>query len=518
MAELGLILDNSPVPMTLSLTVTLPFSIVLGVLVVVFLALRWYQMRSPELDAIPTIGYSTSALSYFSTVKFFFNGRKMVQEGYEKYKPGLFKIPTLDTWTVVAVGHQYVDDILKAPDSVLSFDQAIYRMLQLKYTMGKELEEDAYHISVIRSQLTRNLGVLFDNMRDELVAAFEDMIPAREEWVKVPFLPTIEKIVCRTSNRIFIGVDACRNKDYLRLNIEFTMGVLKTAAILNLFPEFLKPILAPLIVKLPSHTKRQMKYIKHIIEERRQKLEELGEDWEDKPNDMLMWLMSEAKGEEQKLDHLARRLLAVNLAAIHTTSLSFTQAVYRLAANPEYMLPMREEVEAVVAAEGWSKAALQKMRRVDSFLREAQRCDGISLLSLRRIALQPFTFSNGVTVPAGTRVACASTSTHCDGAHYARADTFDGFRFVDSNDDGHTCEVATQQMVVTQTKYLPFSHGRHACPGRFFAANELKAMLAHIVVTYDVKFEDGKGFPPKTYLGEGILPRKADVLFRKRQA
>ena len=31
-------------------------------------------------------------------------------------------------------------------------------------------------------------------------------------------------------------------------------------------------------------------------------------------------------------------------------------------------------------------------------------------------------------------------------------------------------------------------------PGRFFAVNEIKALIAHIVATYDVKFEEGKGF------------------------
>ena len=67
-------------------------------------------------------------------------------------------------------------------------------------------------------------------------------------------------------------------------------------------------------------------------------MEEFGEDWDDKPvrrsallnvnvvinaeeqNDMLMWLMSEAKGVERSLEGVARRLLTVNFASIHTTS------------------------------------------------------------------------------------------------------------------------------------------------------------------------------------------------------
>lgn len=56
---------------------------------------------------------------------------------------------------------------------------------------------------------------------------------------------------------------------------------------------------------------------------------------------------------------------------------SFAYALFTLAANPEFIQPMREEVDKVVAEDGWSKAAMQKMRKVDSFLRECQRMYGL---------------------------------------------------------------------------------------------------------------------------------------------
>ncbi|KAI0059480.1 cytochrome P450 [Artomyces pyxidatus] len=497
------------------------------------MVILWHRTRVPELDIIPTIGYSAPLLSYVTAIKFLFRSFEMMQEGYEKYKPGLFKIAMLNSWTIVATGHEFIDDIRKAPDNVLSFDEATYRVrlseimhletclnrcfqsLQVKYTLGDEVHHDPYHIPIIRSQLTRNLGKLFADVRDELVAAFNDQIPVQDDWVKVPITTAIQQIVCRTSNRIFVGTPACRNEDYQRLNIDFTVDVVKDAIVINLFPDFLKPFIAPLVTQLPSHIKRQMKHLNPIIEERRQKLAEFGDDWEDKPNDMLMWFMSEAKGEEQTFENLARRVLTLNFAAIHTSSLSFTHAIYHLAANPEYIQPMRDEVEAVVAAEGWTKASLQKMRKVDSFLRESQRFNGLGLVTMARLVLQPFTFSNGVTVPAGTTVVAASSATHHDTANYENAEVFDGFRFADLRDEDG--EGLKHQMVSTQTDYLAFGHGRHACPGRFFAANELKAMLAHVVVTYDVKFEDGKGFPPNKFIGEALIPGTSDVLFRKRQ-
>jgi hypothetical protein len=55
-------------------------------------------------------------------------------------------------------------------------------------------------------------------------------------------------------------------------------------------------------------------------------------------------------------------------------------------------------------------------------------------------------------------------------------------------------------------------------PGRFFAANEMKTLLAHILVTYDVKFENEGVRPENQCFSTYILPNsKAKVMIRKRQ-
>lgn len=55
-------------------------------------------------------------------------------------------------------------------------------------------------------------------------------------------------------------------------------------------------------------------------------------------------------------------------------------------------------------------------------------------------------------------------------------------------------------------------------PGRFFAAIKLKAMLAHIVLTYDIRMEDDGVRPENQWFGLFCRPNtKAEVLFRRRQ-
>jgi cytochrome P450 len=54
---------------------------------------------------------------------------------------------------------------------------------------------------------------------------------------------------------------------------------------------------------------------------------------------------------------------------------TLAQVFYRLVDNPDYVEPLRQEVEAVLAEEGWTKAGIDKMYKIDSFIRETQRLD-----------------------------------------------------------------------------------------------------------------------------------------------
>ena len=58
---------------------------------------------------------------------------------------------------------------------------------------------------------------------------------------------------------------------------------------------------------------------------------------------------------------------------------AITSVLYRLLSNPEYVEPLRHEVETVVAEEGWTKAAMDKMHKIDSFVRECMRTHSIGI-------------------------------------------------------------------------------------------------------------------------------------------
>lgn len=69
---------------------------------------------------------------------------------------------------------------------------------------------------------------------------------------------------------------------------------------------------------------------------------------------------------------------------------------------------------------------------------------------------------------------------------------FDGFRhYRERKNAGTPGAQARTQFVAANEDNMVFGYGRHACPGRFFAANEIKMILARLLLDYDIGMPGG---------------------------
>ena len=128
----------------------------------------------------------------------------------------------------------------------------------------------------------------------------------------------------------------------------------------------------------------------------------------------------------------------MTLTSVKTT----TNALFDLAAHQKYVEPLREEVEAAVSALGWTKEAMARMVKLDSFLKESSRLQGVGVgtfsvkipferrlsfvsVSLTRKVLKDLPLSNGVVVPAGCTLGVASYPIHRNPVSHFRCGGFD---------------------------------------------------------------------------------------------
>ncbi len=132
-----------------------------------------------------------------------------------------------------------------------------------------------------------------------------------------------------------------------------------------------------------------------------------------------------------------------------------------------------------------------------------------------RLVKEGFTLSDGTTLKKGQKLGV--TSTHFrDAANHENPDKWDPYRFVRMRDDPERQNAA--HLVSTTPEHNAFGHGQHACPGRFFAANEIKVALLGILIKYD--FELPEKVDPQVY--ENGLTLVSDPMaalrFRRREA
>ncbi|KAI1786992.1 cytochrome P450 [Ganoderma leucocontextum] len=451
---------------------------------IVIYAVRWY---TNPLNSIPTVGGSSlPGLSYLTAWHTVHNCREILQDGYRKYPDSVFKIAMFDCWVVIAAGRNMVEELRKRPEE-LSASLGLGEVVQARYLRDPQVLSDTYHVRVVKEKLTgRTLQHILPDVMDEIPVAVGGLITTDGNgWTSVEVIPAMQNIIVQANNRAFVGLPLCRNETYIRLAMDFEEHNKKWGAILGLVPDFIRLAIAPFINEIKHDTSRAVALLRPMIEERMKALADFGEGWNDKPNDVLQFLLDKAIPKGETLHVIAHRLLIVNLAATGSPSQTATHVLYHLAENPDLLQPLREEIEANTSVYGWTNTAMGNMWKLDSILRETLRYHGIALVSVLRKATKDIVLSDGTRVPKGTLVQAAAYPLHRDDSYLENANVFDPFRYARMRSvEGESLK---HQPSTTSQEYIPFGHGQHAwCVRSSLSASQQDAGLTATPIVHSL--------------------------------
>ncbi|KAK7746226.1 hypothetical protein SLS62_009442 [Diatrype stigma] len=319
------------------------------------------------------------------------------------------------------------------------------------------------------------------------------MIPTRD------ILPA----VTRVSTRVFMGEEGCRDARWLKASAAYAEVGFQTVDELRTWPRFLRPWVhwyLPSCNRLRARLDEARSAIQVHIDKRNALKAAAIAKGEPVPkfDDAIEWAVME----DPRSDPAVTQIV-LSLVAIHTTTDLVQQTMMRIAQNPELFGALREEVIRVLGAQGLKKTALYELKLMDSVLKETQRLKPVLLTPMRRQATQDIKLSDGTTIRKGQKV--ITDATHMwSAAHYgADAGQFDGARFLRLRQAGG--RERQGQLVSTSAEHLGFGHGHYACPGRFFAANEIKILLCHLLLKYDWELAPGSEHPRATPNGFFIV-------------
>lgn len=120
-----------------------------------------------------------------------------------------------------------------------------------------------------------------------------------------------------------------------------------------------------------------------------------------------------------------------------------------------------------------------------------------------------------------TAAATAAIATDPD-TFSANSNLFDGHRFFRLRESNKASESAFKMGMATEDS-LGFGLGSQACPGRFFAVNQMKLMLSKFLTSWDltleksgIKYEGGR--PKYEYYDFSVVaPTQFGMRLRKRE-
>ncbi|OJJ01767.1 hypothetical protein ASPVEDRAFT_150556 [Aspergillus versicolor CBS 583.65] len=476
-----------------------------------------YHQRTPA-NVLPVrfpAVYLPLISSWIAAARFMRDPSGSLREAMAQSKNGLLRIATLQGEFILVTDRHKVAEYLRAPDTVLNAQDGSNDQQQIPFTMGYGVGHRTYHTAVVRGPVTQKIVPNTPMMLDEASRAFDDLIGAPDEETPIPLYGVIAMTVARIANRIYVGTELCRNQEFLRNATDYAEAVVLSAEILRIFPEWMKRFVVQ-ILPVTFYRRQGRRWLGPLIQDRLD-----GK----KADDLIQWLIDAAPPIERTVPQLAERIMALNVASIHTTTMTFTAALYTLAAEPtKYVSALREEVMANLEEGKITASTLSKLPKMESFLRESGRINTLGLMAMQRNARREFRFSDGTVIPPGAKLGSPSLFLHRDPAVHENPEAFDWLRFYhpppQAQDDGtptETVQAKPKTMLNTDTNFHLFGHGRHPCPGRYLAVHEMKLMFALLLLRYNIQLVPGTA-PQPFFIGTMPIPdTKLEVLFTTRR-
>lgn len=165
---------------------------------------------------------------------------------------------------------------------------------------------------------------------DEVTEAIQAELPQSTNWSPVDISSKLVRIVAKTSGRIFVGPDLCRDETYIDAAVNYTLDMTAAIRAVGFISPWLRPFLAsraPQVKKLHHRFQQADEFLRPVVTARRQAAHGTWDEKVWKPDDMLQWLIdSQDKFGQQSDRAISKYQLSLTFAAIHTTTAALTNA------------------------------------------------------------------------------------------------------------------------------------------------------------------------------------------------
>ncbi|KUI66695.1 Fumitremorgin C monooxygenase [Cytospora mali] len=426
----------------------------------------------------------------------------MMYQGGQKYPDQPFQALTSEIVDAVILPPRYINEIKN--DARFSFTATLLKTFHGDMpgfvAFGIFSQPNRIIQYMAQQDLTRSIQKLSGALSRETDTAFTEMITDSPVWHEMVAKDVVLPLVARLSTLVFMGPDLCHNKEWINISTYFIIQFILAGRDLALWPRWMRRFanlyLVPHCRALRALEDKARKIIDSELDKRRKlKAEAEKNEVELEFHDALEWYEKQYSKLGGVYDPTATQL-GLTLVALHTTTDLLTQVILDLAEHQELIEPLRNEL-------------------LDSVIKESQRVKPAQVVAMQRVVLEDVTLSDDVHLKRGSMTGIMPQFRNP--IVYENPDEFDGYRFYRLRQTPGKANTA--KLVTTSPDHMGFGHGQHACPGRFFAAHEVKITLCHLLLKYEWKIPEG-GVKPQWRAHGNIMEcdSLAKIAIRRREA
>ncbi|KAH8553172.1 lanosterol 14-alpha demethylase [Umbelopsis sp. PMI_123] len=396
-----------------------------------------------------------------------------------------------------------------------------------KFVFGPDVVYDAPHNIFMEQKRFIKAGLGAENFRkhvpmiiDESYDFFERNMPQSTGIIDVHDF--FSKLIINTASRCLMGKEIRANLDdgpVAKLYYDLDQGFQPINMMFSNLP-------------LPSYRRRDeanekmTKLYASIIKRRR--------DENDNSNsDLLQTLMESSYKDGTPLpdDHIAHMMIAVLFGGQHTSATTSTWTILELAARPDIVKELREEI---IAKLGSLKADLtydnlKELTLLESCIRETLRLHPPIFQMMRKVIAEQVVYEKtGHVIPKNHMLCAAPGVTQLDDKYFNNPTKYDPYRWIEKTDPVHAMEVDSDANedygfgvvgISSKSPFLPFGAGRHRCIGEQFGYLQLKTIVATFITNYDFDYPEGSaGVPEPDFTSMVVIPKHpCDVRYKRRQ-
>ncbi|KAH8701254.1 cytochrome P450 [Phaeosphaeriaceae sp. PMI808] len=470
-----------------------------------------YGGRKPK-SSLPWVAYNDEGLRNVEKARrqWVEHCNEIIDKGLREVK-GAFQVQT-DLGPKIILPNSFADELRNSQQ--LLFSEAIEEELMATYsglTPISLVTFDNVFQDLTRVSLTRSLDAVTPELNEETRVSLQKLLGDSEEWQETPLRTFFNGLIVRLSTRVFFGKELCQNQEYLDRVVSWGTLILMVNITLRRWPLFFRRVVHmfhPLSRQLRKERAATSEIVAPIINERLEQKQQGKQSA--KVSDMVGWMEEIAQKKKAKID-LVDGQLFMAFVAVETTSTTVAYLMLDLLDHPDAIPRLRKEL-----FRGWKKTSLQQMKLLDSAMKESQRLHPLNMVDMQRKVTQNVTLSDGTVLPKGAHT-FVRWESRCSAGTYPNPDEFVVDRFLEKRESGEAGASSKWQFVTTSSDHMGFGHGRQACPGRFFASNEIKVAMVHLLLKYDWAYTDDGRKPDQMVSNIPIMSFEQKIAFRRRE-